>query len=187
MTDRIGIALKSGVLVTYQPGECTGTQPCTAGNASINFPPGTAPTSPADGDVWVTAAGLFVQIASATIGPMGPACPAITASVNLTAGQIVNIFSSSGAAEVRPADIVDDTKGADGFVLAAVTSGNPATVYGRGSNITGLSGLTPGATYWLASSGALTATEPSSGWRQVVGKALSATTLRFDPDQGDLL
>jgi hypothetical protein len=93
----------------------------------------------------------------------------ITAAANLTAGQIVNIFSSGGAAEVQPADISDETKGADGFVTASVTSGNPAAVYTRGAVIPGLSGLTPGMIYWLAASGAITATVPNSSWRQIVG------------------
>jgi hypothetical protein len=124
---------------------------------------------------------------SVTTAQPNPQSNGITASVNLTAGQIVNIFSSGGAAKVQPADVADDSKPADGFVLASVTAGNPATVYGVGSVITGLSALTPGATYWLAASGGLTATLPTSGWAQLIGKALSATTLLFDPQQGNLL
>jgi hypothetical protein len=124
-----------------------------------------------------------VSVTSAQPSPMGE----LVAGAILTAAQIVNIFSSAGAAKVRPADIADDSKTADGFVLAGVASGAVATVYGRGATITGLAGLTAGATYWLAASGGITATVPASGWRQAVGKALSATALHFDPDQGTLL
>lgn len=48
------------------------TQTPTTSSASINLPPGTAPSSPNNGDLWNTSAGLFVQVAGATIGPLGP-------------------------------------------------------------------------------------------------------------------
>jgi hypothetical protein len=41
------------------------------GNASINMPHGTAPTSPVDGDCWTTTAGLFCRVNGATVGPFG--------------------------------------------------------------------------------------------------------------------
>jgi hypothetical protein len=42
----------------------------TTSNASIRLPHGTAPTSPQNGDMWTTSAGLFVRINGATIGPL---------------------------------------------------------------------------------------------------------------------
>lgn len=41
----------------------------TTGAASINLPAGTAPTSPVDGDVWTTTAGVFARINGGTVGP----------------------------------------------------------------------------------------------------------------------
>lgn len=41
----------------------------TAG-AKFNIPHGTAPTSPVNGDMWTTTAGLYVQINGATVGPL---------------------------------------------------------------------------------------------------------------------
>ncbi len=38
--------------------------------ASLNLPHGTAPTSPMDGDMWTTTAGLFCRINGSTIGPL---------------------------------------------------------------------------------------------------------------------
>jgi hypothetical protein len=38
--------------------------------AYLNLPHGAAPSSPVDGDVWTTTAGLFVRINGATIGPL---------------------------------------------------------------------------------------------------------------------
>lgn len=38
--------------------------------AFFNLPHGAAPTSPVDGDVWTTTAGIFVRINGSTIGPL---------------------------------------------------------------------------------------------------------------------
>lgn len=43
----------------------------TTSYASLNLPPGTAPTSPANGDIWSTSAGLYVRINGTTVGPLG--------------------------------------------------------------------------------------------------------------------
>jgi hypothetical protein len=42
----------------------------TTSAASLNLPPGTAPSAPNNGDVWTTSAGLYVQIGGATVGPL---------------------------------------------------------------------------------------------------------------------
>lgn len=40
------------------------------GGAGLNLPHGAAPTSPVNGDMWTTTAGLFVRINGATVGPL---------------------------------------------------------------------------------------------------------------------
>lgn len=37
---------------------------------SVNIPHGTPPTSPTNGDMWTTTAGLFVQVNGSTVGPL---------------------------------------------------------------------------------------------------------------------
>lgn len=54
-----------------QSGDTVALPAATAGAASLNLPPGTAPTSPANGDMWATSAGLFVRVAGVTVGPLG--------------------------------------------------------------------------------------------------------------------
>src|SRR3954462_1256812 len=66
----------------------------------------------------------------------------ITASEALAAGDLVNIWNSTGA-KVRKADATTAGKEAHGFVLAAVSSSATATVYFEGTD-TGVSGLTAG-------------------------------------------
>lgn len=42
----------------------------TTSSSGLNLPHGTAPTSPVNGDVWTTTAGLFVRINGVTVGPL---------------------------------------------------------------------------------------------------------------------
>jgi len=51
----------TGKLTTFTP---------TAAAASVRLPHGTAPTTPADGDMWTTDAGLYVHINGSTVGPL---------------------------------------------------------------------------------------------------------------------
>lgn len=108
----------------------------------------------------------------------------VTASENLAAGDLVNIWNSSSTFKVRKADASTSGKEAHGFVLAAVTSGNAATVYFEGSN-TQVTGLLPGV-YFLSSStpGLETQTAPSGSGQivQRVGFATSATVLNFQSE-----
>lgn len=50
-------------------GKVTGAT-ATTSTASFRAPHGTAPTSPVDGDMWTTTAGLYVRINGATVGPL---------------------------------------------------------------------------------------------------------------------
>ena len=42
----------------------------TTGVSSFRIPHGAAPTSPVNGDMWTTTAGLFIRINGATVGPL---------------------------------------------------------------------------------------------------------------------
>lgn len=46
------------------------TPASVTGAAGMNLPHGTAPSSPTNGDVWTTTAGLFIRINGVTIGPL---------------------------------------------------------------------------------------------------------------------
>lgn len=104
----------------------------------------------------------------------------ITASEALAAGDMVNVWNSTGA-KVRKADATAVGKQAHGFVLASVLSSGAATVYFEGT-ITGLTGLTPGDAFLATTAGTPTATPPSTGGNviQKIGVATSTTTLNFE-------
>ena len=104
----------------------------------------------------------------------------ISASETLAAGDWVNVWNNSGA-KVRKADATTAGKEVHGFVLSAVTSGNPATVYFEGTN-TQVSGQTPGAVYLQTTAGTGGATIPSASGNVVqhIGVAVSATAVNFE-------
>ena len=104
----------------------------------------------------------------------------ISASETLAAGDWVNVWNSSGA-KVRKADATTAGKEVHGFVLSAVTSGNPATVYFEGTN-TQVAGQTPGPVYLQTTAGTGGATIPSASGNvvQSIGVAVSATAVNFE-------
>lgn len=111
------------------------------------------------------------------------------ASEDLAAGDQVNIWSDAGTLKVRKADASAANAGKKswGFVKAAVTAPANATVYFDGE-VSDLTGLTPGAEYFLSDStpGGITATPVTTAGNllQSVGVAKSATTLSFEPGEG---
>lgn len=113
----------------------------------------------------------------------GPNATTITASEALSASNLVNVWDDSGTPKVRKADATTIGKEADGFVISAVSSGNPALVYNEGV-ISGFVGLTIGARYYLdTTAGGITATPPSGDGNvvQYVGRAISTTEIIFEP------
>lgn len=111
---------------------------------------------------------------------IGADTASITASEALAAGDLVNVWNSTGA-KVRKADATTAGKEAHGFVKASVSSSATATVYFEGG-ITGLTSLTPGVQFLSTTPGVASATAPSSSGNVVqrVGFATAATALNFD-------
>lgn len=123
-------------------------------------------------------------VIDATMMPPGIGADAktFTASEAIAAGDIVNIHDATGA-KCRKADATTSGKPAVGFAQSAIANGASGTITFEGV-LTGLSGLTTGATYYLGTTaGAITATAPTGSGNivQKVGTAISATELSFEP------
>jgi hypothetical protein len=59
----VGNAFSGGIEpATFRPSHAT--------SAPVNIPHGTAPSSPVNGDMWTTTAGLFVRVNGVTVGPL---------------------------------------------------------------------------------------------------------------------
>ncbi len=116
---------------------------------------------------------------------LGADTETITTSENLAAGDLVNLWDSTGI-KARKADATTAGKEAVGFVLSAYASfPESALIYFEGK-ITGLTGLTVGAKYYLdTTAGLITTTPPSStnNVSQYVGTAVATTKLSFEPAQ----
>lgn len=68
------------------------TSASSATRAGFNLPAGTAPTSPVDGDVWTTTAGLFARINGATVGPF----------IGATGSPVLSVTNSDGTLTISP-------------------------------------------------------------------------------------
>jgi hypothetical protein len=91
--------------------------------------------------------------------PIGVGADTFTAvaSETLSAGDFVNTFSNSGVFSARKADN-SNGRPAQGFVLAAASATQTATIYHLGEANTALSGLTGGVKYFLVVAGVVIAT-----------------------------
>lgn len=105
-------------------------------------------------------------------------------SGGLAENDVVYIHLVTVTLTADKADATDATKRAQGYVKAAVSEGDDATVFLDGE-LPG-SGLTPGAKYYLTTTpGTVSVTAPSGSGNMVqcVGEAVSATAIKFDPDK----
>lgn len=165
----IGAATPQGAL-TFQPL-----------SPSVNAAPVPTPTGPVGPQGPPGAAGVAGPPgptgATGPAGPSGASTFVVGTTVALVNGNLVHI----GATGLVLADATDDTKPADGFVLASFIANTQATVYPVGSVIPGLSGLTPGGLCYLSTAGGVTQTVPSSGASQIIGRAIDATRVLFNP------
>jgi hypothetical protein len=112
---------------------------------------------------------------------LGADTVSLPASVELVAGDFVNIWDDAGTLKVRKATNTAVSTKADGFVLTGVAQDSTAVVYLEGAN-TELSALVVGSKYFLGVDGAVTTTAPtaSSSVVQYLGVVKSATSLRFE-------
>lgn len=112
---------------------------------------------------------------------IGPDVNTLTASEALSANDLVNVWNDAGTAKMRKADAASN-KPANGFVLAAVSSGASGTMYSEGTNA-GLTGLTAGPLYLSATTpGGVSNSAPTDPGQivQRVGVAVSATAMNFE-------
>ncbi|AWY09386.1 hypothetical protein vBRpoPV13_29 [Ruegeria phage vB_RpoP-V13] len=113
---------------------------------------------------------------------IGAETSALEAFGALAAGDFVNVFNDGGVMKVRKADASSAVAPANGFVLAAYTAGQTATVYWGGLNGT-LTGLTPGKHFLSTTPGASNHVAPSASGNivQDIGWAVNSTTVFFMP------
>lgn len=112
----------------------------------------------------------------------------VTAGENLAAGDLVYLNSSG---EAFKADANSEAKEAIGFVLSSIAAAATGTMYFGSGIITGLTGLTSGARYFLSATtaGSISTSKPTGANDiiQQVGFARSSTEFYFEPQSAVLL
>jgi hypothetical protein len=111
---------------------------------------------------------------------------ALVASEALSANDLVNIWNDVGTAKVRRADGATEGREVHGFVRAAFALNASATVFLPGNVMTGLTGLTPGARQFLATTAGGRTETPlaaTGNVSQMIGIAATATSIVFEPEE----
>jgi hypothetical protein len=90
------ITLNGGQLRQLQATECLQLMACSTANASQNCPHGTAPSSPVNGDIWTTTAGIYVRINGSTVGPLGTSTGDFTGPGSSTTNHFVTFADGTG-------------------------------------------------------------------------------------------
>lgn len=115
----------------------------------------------------------------------------IEAGEDLLPFDLINIYDDSGTPKARKADASDASKPCAAFVIEAA-SGGGSLVGGSqvrlffGGNIITTTGRTPGAVQYLSeTAGEMIETPPVGTGKtiQVIGRAISATKVIFEPDE----
>lgn len=77
------------------------TTPSTTALAGFSVPPGVAPASPVNGNIWMTNTGLFAQIGGVTVGPLS--LPSVSVPLlSSTMGGVTTLSIANGTSVLNP-------------------------------------------------------------------------------------
>jgi hypothetical protein len=144
----------------------------SAGAASLNLPHGTAPTSPANGDVWTTTDGVYARINGATVGPLGAGGAESTPGWSVTA---------TGTGSSQNITIPEAVTAASVLVFVSGVYQRPTTHYtisGTTLTLTALSGDNISIIKPAGAQGATGDTGPSALWGTIGGTLSNQTDLQ---------
>lgn len=119
-------AAASSTYLALTGGTLTGkvnTVASAAGSAGFNLPHGAAPTSPTNGDVWTTTAGMYVRVNGTTVGPFGTG--AVWGSITGTLSSQTDLNAALGA----KLDTAGGTLSGNLTVNAIIYGNNPGSTF----------------------------------------------------------
>jgi hypothetical protein len=117
--------------------------------SGFNIPPGTAPGSPNNGDIWATTAGLFVQVNGSTVGPLISA--ATPCSICALTTNPLSQFAATTSAQLRA--VLSDETGTGAAVFQNGVLGTATATTINGITITASTGTLTLNTNTLAVAG----------------------------------
>ena len=117
-------ATASSTYLALSGGTLTGkvnTAASAAGGAGFNLPHGSAPTSPTNGDVWTTTAGMYVRVNGTTVGPFGTG--AVWGSITGTLSNQTDLNNALNAKQAADNDLtaIAALAGTSGFLKKTAT------------------------------------------------------------------
>jgi hypothetical protein len=117
-------ATASSTYLALSGGTLTGkvnTAASAAGGAGFNLPHGTAPTSPTNGDVWTTTAGMYMRVNGTTVGPFGTG--AVWGSITGTLSSQTDLQNALNAKQNADNDLtaIAGLAGTSGFLKKTAT------------------------------------------------------------------
>jgi len=128
----------------------------------------------------------LLQVGAGVQGPPGPQGPAGGTAITATAAQALGghravVLNASGAADYADCTLPAHMGRFAGITAGAASAGQSATIINAGPLTEPSWAWTPDAPVYLASSGLITQTPPATGFLQIIGMTLSATTLFISP------
>lgn len=156
-------------------------KPSVASGASFRVPHGVAPSSPQNGDVWTTAAGMFVRVNNATVGPLAAAAGTTVVSFNGRQGAVT--LSSSDVTNALGYTPLNSTTG------VASVNGRRGDVTIQSADVTTALGYTPynagSSTVWTNANfnpNTKVSWSNTADWSSVAGVWLNFTTVASSSD-----
>ena len=142
------------------------TLPSASGAAGLNMGVGVAPSFPANGDVWMTSAGVYAEVAGVTVGPFGAGGGGGSGTVNSgTAGNVAYYAGTGTTVSGEGLSALLDTSfsSAQGTVLYRGASGWSGLAPGTSGQFFQTQGASANPTWAAASGGSGCSTGGSSG------------------------
>jgi len=129
---------------------------------------------------------ILLQVDAGVQGPPGPQGPAGGTAITAPAAQALGghravVLNASGAADYADCTTPAHMGRFAGITAGAASAGQPVTIINAGPLTEPTWAWTPDAPVYLASSGLISQTPPATGFLQIIGMTLSATTLFVSP------
>jgi len=103
------------------------TTASSTSNSGFILPPGTAPASPADGDLWTTTSGLYARINGSTIGPLSSTTGTIT-SITATSPLTGGTITSTGTVGLPSGNLTSSDISVTGGTGSVIGTGTDLTI-----------------------------------------------------------
>ena len=118
----------------------------------------------------------------ASTGMFAPQITGLIAGEDLLAGAPVYIKSADGLVYMSNGTAANEAAEIVGFTPRAVKSGQPLTVFGKGTRFNYATGLTPGDKYYIGATAGRLDTATTTGDSVGVAQAITSTDIRVIRD-----